>query len=84
MSSFDWGDYHELAKELCNDKNGRILDAKQRSAVSRAYYAVFNLAIKNAVKNFDGFDEAYNELRNNAQVHELVIHWYESKDPNIG
>jgi hypothetical protein len=41
--SFDWLGYLDLAKEL-NDSLTFNTEAKQRSAVSRAYYAVFNLA----------------------------------------
>jgi uncharacterized protein (UPF0332 family) len=41
--SFDWSGYLDLAKEL-NDNSIANREAKQRSAVSRAYYAVFNLA----------------------------------------
>jgi uncharacterized protein (UPF0332 family) len=41
--SFDWLGYLDLAKEL-NDNAIANREAKQRSVVSRAYYAVFNLA----------------------------------------
>jgi uncharacterized protein (UPF0332 family) len=41
--SIDWSGYLDLAKEL-NDNSIANREAKQRSAVSRAYYAVFNLA----------------------------------------
>jgi uncharacterized protein (UPF0332 family) len=41
--SFDWSAYLDLAKEL-NDNLTSHREAKQRSVVSRAYYAAFHLA----------------------------------------
>ena len=38
---FDWADYLKLAQEL----SGRSEEACQRSAISRSYYALFNLAL---------------------------------------
>ncbi len=39
---FDWKEYLELAKDLAGQTNaGYSLEAKERSAVSRAYYAAF-------------------------------------------
>ena len=38
--SFDWNDFLTLAHDLA----AKIDDASQRSAISRAYYCVFNLA----------------------------------------
>jgi uncharacterized protein (UPF0332 family) len=39
--SFDWAKYLVLAKELSSDPT----EEKQRSAISRAYYAVFGIAL---------------------------------------
>jgi uncharacterized protein (UPF0332 family) len=50
--SFDWSEYLDLAKEL-NDNLILNREAKQRSVVSRAYYAVFNLA-KNYLEQVEG------------------------------
>jgi uncharacterized protein (UPF0332 family) len=50
--SFDWSEYLDLAREL-NDNLIRNREAKQRSVVSRAYYAVFNLA-KNYLEQVEG------------------------------
>jgi uncharacterized protein (UPF0332 family) len=50
--NFDWSGYLDLAKEL-NDNSIANREAKQRSAVSRAYYAVFNLA-KNYLEQVEG------------------------------
>jgi len=37
--SFEWKSYHQLAKKLLEENN----EAAYRSAVSRAYYAAFNV-----------------------------------------
>ena len=37
---FDWNDYFTLAAELANKKD----EARLRSAISRSYYCVYNLA----------------------------------------
>lgn len=41
---FDWNDYLTLAEELAS----RADEASKRSAISRAYYCVFNLAFARA------------------------------------
>jgi len=42
MSNLDPGHYLALARELAESKSGEeLFEAKQRSAVSRAYYSVF-------------------------------------------
>src|ERR1700685_3938186 len=46
--SFDWSNYLELAKKLAAEKGD---EASLRSAVSRAYYCVFNLAMTKAKSN---------------------------------
>lgn len=71
--SFDWSGYLTLAKHL-NDRSNDFPDqeAAYRSAISRAYYAVFCLA-RNYVKDVDrtefhGNDhkQLQNHLRNHA------------------
>jgi len=42
--AFDWNAYLELAERLTTDNATKEAVAKNRSAVSRAYYAVYNLA----------------------------------------
>ena len=42
--AFDWNAYLELAERLTTDSATKEAVAKNRSAVSRAYYAVYNLA----------------------------------------
>jgi hypothetical protein len=46
-TSFDWSDYLELAEELAK----RADEASLRSAISRAYYYVFHLALIRAKAN---------------------------------
>ena len=53
--SFVWSDYLDLAKELLGSAVGSpIEEAKLRSAISRAYYAVFNEARNYLVLNKPG------------------------------
>jgi len=44
---FDWIDYYNLARNLA----GRADEASRRSAISRAYYYVYHLALARAVSN---------------------------------
>jgi len=46
-ASFDWSDYLELAQELAN----RADEASLRSAISRAFYYVYHLALERAKAN---------------------------------
>ncbi len=46
-STFDWSEYLKLAEEL----GKRTDEASLRSAISRAYYYVFHLALKRAQAN---------------------------------
>jgi uncharacterized protein (UPF0332 family) len=45
--SFDWSDYFRLAQEL----EHRVDEASLRSAISRAYYYVYHLALARAEAN---------------------------------
>ena len=53
--AFDWNSYLTLAKNLKNETDGQVasteVEAKQRSAISRAYYAVYHLAEDYAKQN---------------------------------
>jgi hypothetical protein len=54
--SFDWKEYLNLAKKLAAEKSN---DAALRSAISRSYYCVFNLAMQRAEANqFKAKDDA--------------------------
>ncbi len=57
--SFYWSEYFDLANELLNEGKGDTLnEAKLRSAISRAYYAVYNTADKYAdAKGIRSFQE---------------------------
>jgi uncharacterized protein (UPF0332 family) len=74
--SFDWAEYLALAKELI--ENPTIYpEARQRSAVSRAYYAAFNLA-----KNY--LEQAEEQsLPKTADAHRYVAEYFRlSDDPD--
>ncbi len=51
--SFDWTDYLQLAKELATNPD----EANKRSAISRAYYCIFNLA-KDLAENQLGYQHS--------------------------
>jgi uncharacterized protein (UPF0332 family) len=55
---FDWKNYFDLAKVLAAQPG----EAEKRSAVSRAYYSVFNIAIEN-------LRAARNDQEQKANVH---------------
>ncbi|HET6386013.1 MAG TPA: DNA-binding protein [Armatimonadota bacterium] len=38
---FDWSDYLELSRQLVGESGATIQEARQRCAISRAYYAAF-------------------------------------------
>ena len=56
--AFDWSEYLKLAEELAARKEEACL----RSALSRAYYYVYNLALTRAVQN--GFASVQGESTN--------------------
>lgn len=53
--AFDWNDYLEIAKDFKAGTDGQarnnLVEAKQRTAVSRAYYAIYHLAVDYAKNN---------------------------------
>jgi uncharacterized protein (UPF0332 family) len=75
---FDWQDYFSLASTLNNQEPGTLLEAKCRSAVSRAYYAAFCLAREKAVSKGD-FHPTYT-----GDDHGLIVMYYKNKsEPGI-
>jgi uncharacterized protein (UPF0332 family) len=52
--SFAWTQYLDLARELAADTRSEGVEARLRSAVSRAYYAAFHAA-KDFLAERDGF-----------------------------
>lgn len=61
--AFDWDGYLAVAKELQSDTDGQAhsnaIEAKQRTAISRAYYSMYHLAVSYARVNL-----GYNPTRN--------------------
>jgi hypothetical protein len=47
MMAFDWNNFLTLAEQLAQDND----EASQRTAIGRAYYAVFNVACERAIQN---------------------------------
>lgn len=66
--SFDWSNYLHLAKSLST----ALDEASQRSSISRAYYAAFNIARQYVMQNHPGAD-----IPNDGRAHEKV--WQELK-----
>lgn len=71
--AFDWNDYLTIAKELKTDTDGQpnsnSVEAKRRTAISRAYYSVYHLAIDYAKTNLGytptqyGPNQAHSDIR---------------------
>src|SRR5580700_10149869 len=68
---FDWTFYNTLATELA----GRADEASHRSAISRAYYYVFHLALARALSN------GYQRYPGEASHVQLWRKYTESPDP---
>lgn len=65
---FDWVQFHHLAKELLGMLHEPVSEeAKQRSAISRGYYAAFNIAAEYVLAS-----EGDNALPAGAAQHEAV------------
>jgi hypothetical protein len=45
--AFDWNNFLTLAEQLAQDND----EASQRTAIGRAYYAIFNVACERAIQN---------------------------------
>lgn len=70
---FDRSGYLDLAKELAvtnTSDSAKIVEAKLRSSISRAYYAGFCLA-----RNYLRDDLGHRELSNPKQS-DTNVHWY--------
>jgi hypothetical protein len=76
--SFDWSHYLELAKELNTGSSGSpIEEAKLRSAISRAYYAVFC-----AARNYLRLHRPSVYVPPGGEAHKIVKDTFES-DPDL-
>jgi len=70
---FDWSGYFDLARELATvntSDSAKIVEARLRSSISRAYYAAFCLA-----RNYLRDDLGDRELSNPKQS-DTNVHWY--------
>ncbi len=73
--SFDWIDYLNLAKELAGQPtNPSTQDSKLRSAISRAYYAVFCKA-----RNYLRDNKPEVQITNTGTDHIIVWKWFRSQ-----
>jgi hypothetical protein len=74
---FDWNDYLTIAKEFKTRTDGQtpsnLNEAMQRTAVSRAYYSMFHLALEYAKNHFGynpqrgGPNQAHADIRSEYQ-----------------
>jgi len=77
--SFDWTQYYQLSRELLGKPNSTATEeAKQRSAISRAYYAVFNLAAV-YIRMVEGDDA----IVDNKDAHYAVSSYFERQNNNV-
>lgn len=74
---FDWSEYLKLAQELVE---GDTNEAKQRSAISRAYYASFCFA-RNYLKDYLDFEPKRGENEHKAVAEEFRT--YDPKDKTM-
>lgn len=75
--SFNWSDYLTLAKSLAKQKSGPLLsdEAYKRTAISRAYYAVFCSAL-----DFADSHEEFTPTGTGADHEGLISHFEHSTD----
>jgi hypothetical protein len=72
---FDWTQYKELACELTGNPGSASLEAKQRCAISRAYYAAFCKAREHLIEV-----EGMQSLRNRTNdVHTYIADQFSCK-----
>ena len=74
--SFNWTDYHRLAKALQSDpESPGPEEASLRSAISRAYYATFCTA-----RNFAETNDSFKPTNTGADHDLMKCHFQSSKD----
>ena len=80
--AFDWNSYLTLAKELATQTNGQKvnqdIEAKQRCAVSRAYYCVYHSALAYARITF-----AYTPSTHSVSLHRELQKKYKQQSGSI-
>ena len=75
MSSFNWEEYLDLAENLLPDGPGFNSEAEMRCAISRAYYAAFNVA---RIKVPD------HQLTSTGKDHKIVREHFEGQPGRVG
>ena len=78
---FDWSGYFDLAGELATvntSDSAKIVEAKLRAAISRAYYAAFCLA-RNYLRDDLGDRELSNPKQSDTNVHWYVIQEFQTQ-----
>lgn len=73
MSTFDWEEFLELAETLAGQRGNA---AAERSAISRAYYAVFLEASRHYVKQGE-------RLQYSGDDHVKVWEWFKHQAPYV-
>lgn len=79
--AFDWNSYLTLARELATETDGQVanqgIEAKQRCAVSRAYYSVYHSALSYAKTTF-----SYTPSTHNVSLHRELQKKYKQQSGN--
>jgi len=76
--TFDWSEYYKLSKELAGQTTGSSTEeARLRSAISRAYYAVFCTA-----RNYWSVKEN-KPITRSGQEHGAVCDWFLSRSDHL-
>ena len=79
--AFDWNGYLEVATVLKTETDGQsdsiAVEAKRRTAISRAYYSVYHSALTYAITRF-----GYTEPTNNVSVHRALQKKYKQQSGN--
>lgn len=79
--AFDWNGYLSLARELATQTSGQVVnqdnEAKQRCAVSRAYYSVYHSALEYAKTTF-----TYTPSTHNVSLHRELQKKYKQQSGN--
>ena len=70
--AFDWNDYLTIAKNFKTDTDGQpksnFIETKQRTAISRTYYAMFHLAVNYAKTNLGYSPRQYGPNQAHADI----------------
>ena len=80
--SFNWLEYQEISDDiLASAKTSPFVEACYRAAISRSYYAVFNIAKKFVVRNYNSKLQSirthYKTMKKSIGSHEIHIQVFE-------